>query len=211
MKMNLAERVEYLRSALKSMNPDTLSKGHEILCIGDREVNIKEYGEVTRLFEKYSLVINEFAEVNGMTEVCNSYLSKFDESNYDTWTVEQLNRWLTDLLNAISSQLVTYNDAVRKVILYVRNHYSEAISFQSVAEEMGMNRSHLSRLIKKELGTTFNEYLNNFRIDKAKELMASNSYKLYEVAGRCGYSSFEHFSRTFKKLAGTSPKEWDRG
>ncbi|MDQ0878942.1 two-component system response regulator YesN [Paenibacillus sp. V4I3] len=209
--IQIAERVEYLRSALKSLNPDILRNAHEILCVEEGEVNVREYGEVVRLFEKYSIVINEFAEVNGMMEVCGSYIHKFDENNYDTWSVKQLNRWLKDLLITISRQFITYNDTVSRVILYVRDNYFKDISLQFVADEVGMNRSQLSRLIRKELWTTFPEYLNSIRLDKAKELMACNKYKLYEIAEKCGYSNFEHFSRIFKKMTGTTPKEWDRG
>lgn len=203
------ERIDYLRSVLKSMNSELLCHAHEILCLEKWEVDIKEYGEVTRLFEKYLIVIDEFADVNGMTEVCSSHLSRFDDNNYDTWSVEQLNQWLINLLNTIASQFFTYNDIVSKVIRYVREHYDQSISLQSVAEEVGMNRSQLSRLIKKELGVTFPEYLNNIRLDKAKELIAESRYKLYEVAEKCGYSNFEHFSRLFKKVTGSSPKEWE--
>jgi YesN/AraC family two-component response regulator len=63
----------------------------------------------------------------------------------------------------------------------------------------------MGKLIYQETALHFADYLNYYRILRAKELLESTNLKVYEIAERVGYNNVEHFTRVFKKLVGSSP------
>ncbi len=68
-----------------------------------------------------------------------------------------------------------------------------------IAEAVGSNKAYLSRIFKLETGMTTTDYINDIRIEKAKELITDTTYKLYEIAEMVGYISSSTFSVIFKK------------
>ena len=58
------------------------------------------------------------------------------------------------------------------------------------------------------MGVNFNEYLNQVRIRKAKELLREPDAVIYEVAEKTGFSDYKYFTKVFKKLCGCSPSEY---
>ena len=63
-------------------------------------------------------------------------------------------------------------------------------------------------LFKKETGEGFYEFLSNYRVKKAKELLITTNFKIYEVAEKVGYNDSITFGRAFKKITGTTPNNF---
>ncbi len=82
------------------------------------------------------------------------------------------------------------------------------ISFTDLAIEAHISRTYLSALFKKEVGCTFPEYLNKYRINKSIEIIKSKNISLSDVASLSGYNDYAHFSKAFKKQRGISPREY---
>lgn len=99
-------------------------------------------------------------------------------------------------------------DYVEFVKEYVSINYMHEILFSDLAQVAHISRSHLSTLFKKEVGQTFPEYVTQFRISKAKELLKTPKLKLHEIATMTGYKDYAHFSRVFKKRIGLSPDHY---
>lgn len=113
----------------------------------------------------------------------------------------------------ITSRVNQYNSKSLKLILrkaleYIQLHYSEQITLQDVANHAYVSIYYISRMFKKELGKNFVDYLNEVRIEKAKELLKDVKYKTYEVADLVGIPDPHYFSRLFKKYAGVTPTEF---
>jgi two-component system response regulator YesN len=88
----------------------------------------------------------------------------------------------------------------------IRERFADPeFSLEEAAAKAGVSKNHLSYEFSRETGRTFTEYLANVRIEEAKRLMATTDLLIYEICERVGYPSVEHFSRTFKRLAGQSP------
>lgn len=116
-----------------------------------------------------------------------------------------LTDYLQDRIGNASSQVV---NGVNKVKLYIDNHYSESITLKGMATLAFISPAYLSFSFKEVLGINFNEYLTNVRMEHAKELLSSRSYRVYEVCELVGYHDKKYFSDLFKKHTGVFPKEW---
>ncbi len=98
---------------------------------------------------------------------------------------------------------------VSRMCLYVEEHYGDrSLSLESVADEMGLNSSYLSRVFKKERGENFSEYLIRVRIERAQELLGGTELKTYTIASEVGFGDAHYFSQVFKKKCGMTPAEY---
>ncbi|MHB8063389.1 MAG: response regulator [Ruminiclostridium sp.] len=128
-------------------------------------------------------------------------------------STEELNSLLEDVSIRIASRINNFNNKIQKITLrkaidYIHEHYNEQVTLNEVAENIYVTTYYISRMFKKELGTNFVDYLNDIRIEKAKELLKDIKYKTYEVAELVGISSPHYFSKLFRKHAGITPSEY---
>ena len=94
------------------------------------------------------------------------------------------------------------------ILEYVREHYREPLTNESVAARFSYHKNYINAIVKKETGETLHSYLLNYRIERAAELLASGEYSVSEAAEAVGFSECTHFSRAFKKITGKSPNEY---
>lgn len=99
---------------------------------------------------------------------------------------------------------------VRKAMAYMHEHYTESISRVDVARHVGVNADYLTRCFHKETGITLVTYLNRYRINQAKILLAAGEKSVAEVAMTVGFSDSNYFSQVFRRETGMSPNEYRR-
>lgn len=93
---------------------------------------------------------------------------------------------------------------------YVRNHYSDKeIGVESVCSELCLSTSYFSTTFKRMTGKTFINYLTDYRMEKAIELLADKDKKTYEIAEMVGYADPNYFSYVFKKQYGVAPSKYE--
>lgn len=92
---------------------------------------------------------------------------------------------------------------------FIRSQISEELSTEQLAEAMNMSRSNFYRKIKGLTGMTPGEFLITVRLDYAAELISKGGYRINEVCTMAGFKSLSHFSRTFQKKFGVSPKNYN--
>ncbi len=105
---------------------------------------------------------------------------------------------------------VFQNTHIRKIISIIKNEYKEDLSLETLADRIGIHKVYLSRLFKKETGKTCYEYIQNIRIQKAKDLLLSSSYRIAEVAEKTGFRSYDQFAVVFKKSTGDTPTSFQK-
>lgn len=95
---------------------------------------------------------------------------------------------------------------ISKAIEYMNENYSKDINLDMIAEYSKISKSYLCVLFKEEIGEGIIEFLNKLRVQKAKQFMSSNNYKIYEIAEAVGIPNVKYFSKVFKEFEGISPK-----
>ncbi len=99
-------------------------------------------------------------------------------------------------------------DTLKRVLMYIDGHFSEAISIESVSNELHISRSHISHIFRKKLNTTFIKYLTSKRVDYATELLKVKDISVTEAALNSGFGSIRSFNRVFTEYTGTSPRSF---
>jgi len=94
------------------------------------------------------------------------------------------------------------------VIKYVEDHYQEKIYISELAEKCRISKHQFSRIFKREKGVTFREYLVNYRLDKARELLDESQLSVGDVSFAVGFFDHSYFTRMFKRYAGLSPSDY---
>lgn len=89
-----------------------------------------------------------------------------------------------------------------------KNYSNPELSIKLICDKLYMSHSHICVLFKRETGNTLNQYITEFRIEKAKELLADSTVKLYYVAARVGYTDQNYFTKIFKKVTNMTPSEY---
>lgn len=102
-------------------------------------------------------------------------------------------------------------ESVQLAVDYIRNHYNEEISLETIAGKVYVNPAYFSQLFKKETGYGFNDYVNSLRLENAKILLQQPFLKINEVANMVGYNNIVYFNRIFKKYIGVTPSEYREG
>lgn len=100
-----------------------------------------------------------------------------------------------------------WSNAVDRTLAYIVAHYHEALTLKQVAYVCDINTSYLGQIFKKETGESFTNYVNKYRIKKAKELLSHSSLRVYEIAEKVGFTDYHYFLRIFKKITGIIPTE----
>ena len=100
---------------------------------------------------------------------------------------------------------------IRSAISDINENYKNKISLTTVADRLHTNSSYLSMLFKQEMGVTFTDYLNQIRINRSCELLANTSLNLIDISFQVGYDDQSYYTKVFKKLKGSTPKNYRNG
>lgn len=99
-------------------------------------------------------------------------------------------------------------DRLAGVHKYVQEHYKNDISLHTVAGMANLTRQSFCRLFRQRTNKHFVEYLNEVRISNACKYLLDTDLGIAEIAHHCGYKTVSNFNKLFKKLTGTSPREY---
>ena len=101
-----------------------------------------------------------------------------------------------------------HEQILKRIIMYVREHFAENIPIEKIAAEVEYSPSHFMRFFKIETGHSFIEYLNDYRISYAGYLLKESNDAIGGIASRCGFDNFSYFIRLFRRKYGVTPKEY---
>lgn len=102
------------------------------------------------------------------------------------------------------------NIAVLIAKKYIARHYNEHISLKDIANQIFLNPVYFSICFKRDTGLNFVDYINEYRIEKSKELLKNLQESIASIAETVGFQNARYFSKVFKKYVGISPAEYRR-
>lgn len=114
------------------------------------------------------------------------------------------------ILDLLEKKNHTLSPVVDETLSFIHGNYNSELSLASLSEHFNMNATYLGQLFKTEVGVSFNGYVNNYRIERAKELLLQSHLKTVSIAREVGYQDPNYFYRLFKKSVGISPTEFRR-
>ena len=91
---------------------------------------------------------------------------------------------------------------------YIRDNYRAELSMQDVAKAMNYSDAYFCKLFKQCFKVNFSAYLNEYRIERAKELLRTTRLNVREVSLACGYTDANYFTRVFRRITGMTPTEF---
>ena len=97
---------------------------------------------------------------------------------------------------------------IHEALAFIEHNFQNDISVEDIADNCGLNRSYFGKIFKEALGRTPQEFLLNYRMTKAAELLKLTALSIGDISKAVGYDNQLHFSRAFKNIYHVSPREW---
>ena len=97
---------------------------------------------------------------------------------------------------------------IREMLQFISSNYHENIGVEDIADFAGVSKRECFRCFKRQLNSSPNIYLLQFRMNRAAEMILMTDQKMNEIATMCGFSSATYFSTKFKEIYGMSPKAY---
>lgn len=152
--------------------------------------------EYKRDYVNVSFPFEANAEIIGFIHRCH-YLDE---------VMDYIEEQVYKMIAAIS--LFDSDSIVDEVVSYISHNYHKNIKLKTLAPKFGYNSSYLGKVFSKKMGISFNDYLHQIRIDKAKDLIQDDKYKVYEISEMVGYKNVDYFHQKFRQNTGCTPIEF---
>ena len=167
------------------------------------------YSLITEIYNYY-----HYNEENNLTNILDTQSSLISEIGVCA-TKEQMLEIVRNYVYEAFSDCLNVRMENKKEILtgkieaYLQEHYGEqSLSVSQIAEHLYFENSYIRRVFKLQTGKTIVQRLEEIRMEKARELLATGNYRNSEIAQRTGYCDQYYFSKRFKMFCGCTPSEY---
>ena len=116
--------------------------------------------------------------------------------------------YMLDKIFSYEEEIKNSKDLVSEINQFIHLHYRENIGRSEIGAAFYLVPEYLSKLYKKKTGMNLKDYINGYRIEQAKKLLAGGEMPIGEVAVSVGFDNLSYFSTLFKKSSGISPLEY---
>lgn len=175
-------------------------------------VSIQRY---RMILMEYTTAIYRFASDNQLDlthaldnaeDIYAQALEKENPKDLENWMLHMCEKLQHAVLHERSDSTRSF---VVKAEEYVHENYANKdLTVEGICQYLGVSAAYFSTVFKKETGKTFINYLTDYRMEKAVELLLSGDEKTYVIADAVGYTDPNYFSYVFKKQFGVSPSKY---
>lgn len=202
----------------------------QALMVQDRQKVEQVFSEVAELFSEYKPAKEQVVDAcmnlyyfffdyaqGGKKEEKKEfpYPSEIVERLAQCFTLEENVSWLKELGQWISSTMETLEGGSKTEQLvnaakkYVQKNYKEKLTLAMISGDIGISQGYLSSVFKKTTGSNLNDYVNQVKIEKAKDLLGMHEYMMYEISDMLGFENPYYFSKVFKRVTGMTPSDYE--
>jgi two-component system response regulator YesN len=207
---NSADRVQLLVAALFKQDAADVKR-----IVGDMFLFFKERSfllhEVVKACEEVSILLRQRLRQSGLTELDHGSGETADPYVYNSYDglEARMNEEMLHLLQLMSKNGLDKSYwIVEKAKKYMEEQHSNELKAFEVAAWLKITPSYFSYIFKQSTSKSFTEYMNELRIEHAKQLLATTHDKVFEIADKVGYKEYKYFVSVFKSHTGMTPKEF---
>lgn len=216
---NIELRYEKENIFINAVSQGNMKKCQDMLNASDYNFLIeKRVDDPIRNLKNYSVIFNtllrkaaEYGKVHPyyIDKISSDFAVKIEKLS----SVEEgkkLHRNMVDsycrLVQINSSK--DYSPIIQKATTRIDADLNADLSLRTQADELNVNPSYLSNLFKKEVGTTYTDYVNKKRVEYAESLLTQTNDQVQNIAQKCGIFDLNYFSKVFKKYTGMTPVKY---
>ena len=210
-------------NAYADKNGVTLNKG-DLFISFPNQIHYYE----NSVFGQYYVIIVNSSIFFELKETLNNFIpinNKFDLSNHQ-YVADLLDKMLSAegrYKNTVISGILNYcigiilpeielkpkiktdNSTLQDILDYCTDNFTENITLDTVSDNLHLSKYHISHLLSKKLGISFNSYINMLRVDKARDLLEDTDKKTADISEEVGFGSIRSFNRAFLQIANITP------
>lgn len=125
--------------------------------------------------------------------------------------VKLIEHYLSQVIELFQQEQNAPNYAIYQVEQYIRAHYSEDLTLNTLADLVYLNPNYLSNMFAQATGCTLNKYIKQIRMERAQELLLNTNMKVTDISQAVGYPNTSYFCKSFQKLFGATPEQFRHG
>ncbi len=126
-------------------------------------------------------------------------------SNFDSLYSQLMIMTILEDIKEKLSHLDEGNNYINEIVKFIDLNHRENISLDDIAKGVGLNKSYMQKIFSKKMGNTLHDYLMQYRVNKAIEIMRSTNLPLIDIGIEVGFQNRQTFTSTFTKFTGYSP------
>lgn len=120
----------------------------------------------------------------------------------------KLQEFITEVTDAIKARVNSEERILKKVFEIIEEEYMDGVTLSSIADRIYLSANYLGQIFIRATGKTYNSYLNDLRMQKAKELLTNSEFSIHRIAKRVGINNETYFCTLFRNYFGVSPGKY---
>ena len=204
------QQMNLIKNALSVKNAEVLQHNLDILfqkyrlCANQSQIYVKFiFSNLATVLYPY-LTAENCARAGSLdTLISRIYLQR---------DISEIMALIQELADQILASFSENTDYIRREILltkeYIHENYNKDLSVETLASIVYLTPDYLSRLFKKATGKSLSQYIRQYRMERARELLLHTNKKVIQIGIDVGYSNYSYFCQSFREYYGASPEKY---
>lgn len=161
--------------------------------------------------QKYSIQTRTGHAIDNILEALNALAREPNKNQIDEYLLLALLSYSKTMLgepNDVISPKKRSEDLYQGICIYIQENFHRSIDRNNIANRFNISPNHLSRMFRQQGHMTLADYITWVRIERAKFMLKKYTFRLTEVATRCGFQDVNYFYRVFKKKTSYTPSDY---